>query len=553
MYLYDEQDQQLVEQRVAQFRGQMQRHLAGKLAEDDFRPLRLQNGLYVQRHAPMLRVAIPYGMVSSRQLRVLARIAREYDRGYGHFTTRQNVQFNWPRLEDAPEILAQLAQVQMHAIQTSGNCIRNVTTDALAGVAPDETVDPRPYCELLRQWSTLNPEFAYLPRKFKIAVSGATGDRAATAFHDIGARALRNEAGEIGFCMLVGGGMGRTPMVGQVVRDFLPRAELFNYCEAILRVYNQYGRRDNKYKARIKILLKELGLDQFRREVEAEWQHLRGGSGTIAPEAFARIEVRFSQPVYDPAEAAFADPVLPDEPAFRQWLTQNVQAHRVPGYAIVTLSLKAPDSPPGDLTADQMDGVAQLAERYSQGEVRASHEQNLVLADVPRRRLYDLWQEATALKLATANAGLLTDMICCPGGDFCSLANARSLPVAEAIVQRFANADELRDIGPLRLNVSGCVNACGHHHVGHIGILGVDKNGEERFQVSLGGHDGSGNGKNTLGRIVGPSFAATEMPRVIAQLTDTYRRQRQAGETFIDTCQRTGIEPFRQDLYGDAP
>jgi sulfite reductase (NADPH) hemoprotein beta-component len=553
MYLYDEQDQQLVEQRVAQFRGQMQRHLAGKLAEDDFRPLRLQNGLYVQRHAPMLRVAIPYGMVSSRQLRVLARIAREYDRGYGHFTTRQNVQFNWPRLEDAPEILAQLAQVQMHAIQTSGNCIRNVTTDALAGVAPDETVDPRPYCELLRQWSTLNPEFAYLPRKFKIAVSGAAGDRAATAFHDIGARALRNEAGEIGFCILVGGGMGRTPMVGQVVRDFLPRAELFNYCEAILRVYNQYGRRDNKYKARIKILLKELGLEQFRREVEAEWQHLRGGPGTIAPEAFARIEARFSQPVYDAAEATFSDPVQPDEPAFRQWLTQNVQAHRMPGYAIVTLSLKAPDSPPGDLTADQMDGVAKLAERYSQGEVRASHEQNLVLADVPRRRLYELWQEAAALKLATANAGLLTDMICCPGGDFCSLANARSLPVAEAIVQRFANADELRDIGPLRLNVSGCVNACGHHHVGHIGILGVDKNGEERFQVSLGGHDGSGKGKNTLGRIVGPSFAATEMPRVIAQLTDTYRRQRQVGETFIDTCHRTGIEPFRQDLYGDTP
>jgi len=550
MYLYDEKDQRLIEERVAQFRGQMQRYLAGKLAEDDFRPLRLQNGLYVQRHAPMLRVAIPYGMLSSPQLRALARVARDYDRGYGHFTTRQNIQFNWPRLEDAPEILAQLAAVQMHAIQTSGNCIRNVTTDVLAGVAADEQVDPRPYCELLRQWSTLNPEFAYLPRKFKIAVSGAKGDRAATAFHDIGAHARLNSDGDIGFRIFVGGGMGRTPMVGKVLRDFLPRAELFNYCEAILRVYNQYGRRDNKYKARIKILVKELGTEQFQAEVEAEWRHLQGGSGTISDQAFARIQARFSHPRYDIAEAKHPFPAGEGEQKFQRWLTQNVQPHRAPGYAIVTLSLKAADSPPGDLTADQMEGVATLAERYSQGEVRVSHEQNLVLAAVPNRVLHALWQEAVELKLATANIGLLTDMICCPGGDFCSLANARSLPVAEAIALRFADPTELQDIGPLRLNVSGCVNACGHHHVGHIGILGVDKNGEERFQVSLGGREGE---LNAVGRIVGPSFAAPEMPRVIATLTDTYRQLRQDGEAFVDTCHRIGIEPFKQGLYGDNP
>jgi len=548
MYRYDETDQRLIDERVARFRDQMRRFLAGELSEDDFRPLRLQNGLYIQRHAPMLRVAIPYGTMSATQLRMLGRVAREYDRGYGHFTTRCNIQYNWVRLEETPDILAELATAQMHAIQTSGNCIRNITTDPFAGVAADEVLDPRPYCEIVRQWSTLSPEYTFLPRKFKIAITGSRNDRAAVSFHDIGARAVRADDGEIGFEVFVGGGLGRTPMVGHRIQSFLPRRELLSYFDAILRVYNRHGRRDKKYKSRIKILVKELGPETFAAEVGREWDFLRGGPANLDDARFEAMERHFRGPAV-PAAAA-ADIGLPHdgEPAFRRWLARNVGAHKVPGLAIVTLSLKHTGNPPGDASAAQMDAVADLAERFSAGEIRVSHEQNLVLPNVRIADLEALWREAALHRLATANIGLLTDVVCCPGGDFCSLANARSIPVAEAIQRRFADEDALDRLGPIELNISGCVNACGHHHIGNIGILGVDKNGEEWYQVTLGGREDA----PAIGRIVGPSFRAGDIPEVIEKVVTVYRGQRQDGEKFIDTLRRIGHEPFKQHLYGAA-
>ena len=552
MYQYDEIDQRLVDERVAQFRDQTRRHLAGQLSEDDFRPLRLQNGLYIQRFAPMLRVAIPYGLLSSRQLRALAYIARKWDRGYGHFSTRQNIQFNWPKLEDVPDILAHLASVQMHAIQTSGNCIRNTTTDHLAGVAPDEIIDPRVWCELIRQWSTFHPEFAYLPRKFKIAVSGAENDRAAIQVHDIGLQALRGETGETGFRVLVGGGLGRTPIIGTVIREFLPWPQLLNYLDAILRVYNRYGRRDNKYKARIKILVKELTPEVFRAQVDAEWACLKDGPATLTEAEVARIGHRFTRPQYqklEPLPLQYTQ-ALAREPGFARWVGRNVHAHRVPGYAAVTLSLKKTGVPPGDATAEQMDAVANLADRYSFGELRVSHEQNLILSDVRQSELHALWQEAKALGLATPNIGLISNIISCPGGDFCSLANAKSIPVAEAIQRRFDDLDYQHDIGEIDLNISGCMNSCGHHHVGHIGILGVDKQGAEFYQVSIGGAQGK---DASLGRVIGPSFAQDEVPDVIAKLIETYLARRDSeAERFIDVVRRIGIEPFKEKVYGNT-
>jgi len=551
MYRYEPYDQTIVAQRVAQFRDQTRRFLAGELTEDEFRPLRLQNGLYIQKYAPMLRIAIPYGLLSSAQLRTLAHIGRKFDRGYGHFTTRQNVQFNWPQLADVPDILAELAEVEMHAIQTSGNCIRNVTSDHFAGIAADEIVDPRPWSELIRQWSTLHPEFAYLPRKFKIAVSGSEQDRAATLVHDIGIHAVRTEAGEVGFRVLVGGGLGRTPIIGHVIREFLPRAEVLNYLDAILRVYNRFGRRDNKYKARIKILVKELTPAVFTREVETEWAHLSGGHGAVPDEEIERIAAFFAQPPYATLagdDAGFRS-ALADNRAFSNWVRRNVFPHKVPGHAAVTLSLKKTGVPPGDLTSDQMDTVADLADAYSFGELRVSHEQNLIFADVRQSALLALWGELKDLGLATPNIGLLTDIVCCPGGDFCSLANAKSIPIAEAIQRRFDDLDYLHDIGELDLNMSGCMNACGHHHVGHIGILGVDKNGSEWYQVSIGGSQGNA---AALGKVIGPSFAATEMPDVIARLIDVYLERRHHDERFVDTVHRIGVEPFKEGVYATA-
>jgi sulfite reductase (NADPH) hemoprotein beta-component len=551
MYRYDDFDREIVDRRVAQFRDQTRRHLAGELSEDDFRPLRLQNGLYIQRHAPMLRVAIPYGLLSSTQLCKLAHIARRYDRGYGHFTTRQNIQFNWPSLVEAPEILAELAEVGMHAIQTSGNCVRNTTSDPFAGVAVDEIVDPRPWCELIRQWSTLHPEFAFLPRKFKIAVSGATADRAAVLVHDIGVHAVRDARGEVGFRVFVGGGQGRTPIIGVPIREFLPAAELLNYFDAILRVYNRFGRRDNKYKARIKILVKELSPAEFTRQVEAEWQHLEGGPGTVPPDEIERLAAHFTAPPYRALAAGGAAhrSALADSRPFARWVERNVRAHQRPGYASVVVSLKRTGTPPGDATADEMDALAALADRYSFGELRVTHEQNLVLADVAEDELHPLWQELKALGLATPNVGLLTDIVCCPGADFCALANAKSIPVAEAIQRRFDDLDYLHDLGEIELNMSGCMNACGHHHVGHIGILGVDKNGSEWYQVSIGGSQGL---DATLGKVIGPSFAAADVPDVIASLLEVFVERRQHGERFIDTLRRVGTEPFRERVYAPA-
>jgi sulfite reductase (NADPH) hemoprotein beta-component len=584
MYRYDAVDQRLVEERVAQFLDQTRRYLAGRLSEDEFRPLRLQNGLYLQRHAPMLRVALPYGILSSAQLRKLAHLARAYDRGYAHFSTRQNLQFNWPRLEQVPEILAELASVQMHAIQTSGNCIRNITTDHLAGVAPDEVVDSLVWCELLRQWATLHPEFAHLPRKFKIAVNGAEADRVATFFHDIGLQATRklgsdpNFAGEPdpgsdpGFRVIVGGGMGRTPVLGQVVREFLPWPHLLTYLEAILRVYNRHGRRDNKYKARLKILVRERGLAAFRDEVDAEWEHLRDGPSTLTAEEVRRVEGRFTRPQYanpgsDPSFAC--EPQLGPDPGFAAWRRRNVHAHKQRGYAAVTLSLKRTGVPPGDVTDAQMEAIADLAERYSFGELRVTHEQNLVLADVRADRLPDLWREARALGLATPNVGLLTNIIACPGGDFCALANAKSIPVAEAIQRLFDDLDYLHDIGELDLNISGCINSCGHHHAGHIGVLGVDKQGAEYYQVTIGGNQGNwgqtpispklGSDPNfrgirapaAIGRIIGPAFAQHEVPWVVQRLIETYLERRESeDERFVDCVHRIGVEPFRESVYG---
>ena len=551
MYRYDPYDQRIVDERVAQFRDETRRFLAGELTEDEFRPLRLQNGLYVQRHAPMLRVAIPYGLLDTAQLRKLAHIARKYDRGYGHFSTRQNIQYNWPKLEEAPDILAELAEVEMHAIQTSGNCVRNITADHFAGVAPDEHVNPLALAEILRQWSTFHPEFAYLPRKFKIALNGADEDRAATYLHDIGLWAVRNAAGELGLKVLVGGGMGRTPIIGHVIREFLPWREMLTYTEAILRVYNLHGRRDNMYKARIKILVKALGIDEFRRQVEAEWMHLADSASTITDAEFARVSAFFAPPAYEKLPDIDPEYVqgLADSRAFSRWAERNVHPHRVPGYAAVTLSLKKTGAPPGDATDTQMDQAADLADRYSFGELRVSHEQNLILADVRKKDLFDLWLAAREAGLATPNIGLLTNIIACPGGDFCSLANAKSLPIAEAIQRRFDDLDYLHDIGELDLNISGCMNSCGHHHIGHIGILGVDKNGAEWYQVSIGGAQG---GQASLGSVIGPSFAAAEMPDVVAKLVDTYIDHRTPEERFIDTVKRIGIAPFKQRVYGDA-
>jgi len=549
MYIYNDIDQQLVEDRVAQFRGQLARFLGGRLSEDDFRPLRLQNGLYMQRHAPMLRVAIPYGVLSSEQMRMLANIARTYDRGYGHFTTRCNVQFNWVRLNETPDILAELATVQMHAIQTSGNCIRNITCDAFAGVAEDEVFDPRPYCEIARQWSTLAPEFMFLPRKFKIAFGGGAEDRAAIRFYDIGVRAKVSDRGERGFEVFVGGGMGRTPMLGQPVKEFLPGNELLNYFEAILRVYNRYGRRDNKYKARIKILVKDLTLEGFLNELEDEWEHLRGGPNTIPDETISAMEAFFAPPTFTDAET---DEPKSGEPGifnrqFARWMSRNVSPHQNPGYAIVTLSLKRTGIPPGDATTRQMEVIADMAERFSFGEIRVTHEQNLVLPHVPRKYLFELWTIAASQGLATPNIGLLTDVVCCPGGDFCSLANAKSIPVAEAIQRRFDDLDYLFDLGPLELNISGCVNSCGHHHIGHIGILGVDKNDEEWYQITLGGREGN---DSSIGKVIGPSFAAKDIPDVVGKIIGVYVDHRHDEEIFIDTFSRIGVEAFKLGVYG---
>ena len=550
MYRYDEYDRTVVAERVAQYRDQTRRYLAGELSDEEFRPLRLQNGLYIQRHAPMLRVAIPYGLLSSAQLRVLGHIAREYDRGYGHFTTRQNIQYNWPELARVPDILADLAHVEMHAIQTSGNCVRNITTDHFAGVAPDEIVDPRALAEILRQWSTFHPEFAYLPRKFKIALNGSVEDRAAVLLHDIGLHVVRAADGEVGMRVIVGGGMGRTPIIGHVMREFLPWRHMLTYIEAILRVYNLHGRRDNLYKARIKILVKALGVEEFTRQVEAEWEATRDSPSAMPEDELVRVTAQFQDPDYEllpDIEPAYVE-ALAASRAFSRWTERNVHAHRVPGYAAVTLSLKKTGVPPGDATAEQMEAVADLADRYSFGELRVSHEQNLILADVRKRDLFAVWQAARALGLATPNVGLLTDIIACPGGDFCSLANAKSIPIALAIQERFDDLDSLHDIGELDLNISGCMNSCGHHHVGHIGILGVDKNGAEWYQVSIGGRQGSA---ASLGQVIGPSFAAADMPDVVSKLVETYIATRSDGERFVETVHRVGLAPFKQRVYGD--
>jgi len=549
MYQYDDYDRALVRERVAQFRDQVQRRLAGELSEEEFLPLRLQNGLYLQKHAYMLRVAIPYGTLSAKQMRALAHIAREYDRGYGHFTTRQNIQFNWVELERVPDILDWLADHDMHAIQTSGNCVRNITTEAFAGVAADEYLDPRPLAEILRQWSTVNPEFLFLPRKFKIALCAAEQDRAAVQVHDIGLQLYRDAAGELRLRVLVGGGLGRTPIIAQTLREGLHWQDCLSYVEAILRVYNRHGRRDNKYKARIKILIKALGIEAFAAEVEREWQPIKDGPAQLTEDEYQRVAASFHKPAYVPQDALdldFGTHLARDE-AFARWVSRNVMAHQVPGYLSVVLSTKPGISaPPGDVTAEQMETLADWSERYGFGEIRVAHEQNLVLPDVRKADLYALWREAEAAGLGTANAGLLTDIIACPGGDFCSLANAKSIPIAQAIQQRFDDLDYLHDLGELSLNISGCMNACGHHHIGNIGILGVDKNGSEWYQLTLGGSQGQ---QAALGKVIGPSFAAEQVPEVIERIVRTYVDQRQVNEGFLDTFQRIGLEPFKASVY----
>lgn len=549
MYRYDIHDQTLVDERVAQFRDQMERYRAGRLGEEEFRPLRLQNGLYIQRHAPMLRIAIPYGMLAGHQLRALAEITRRYDRGYGHFTTRQNLQLNWPALEDVPDILADLAKVQMHAIQTSGNCIRNTTSDQFAGIANDEVEDPRAWCELIRQWSTLHPEFAYLPRKFKIAVSGAAQDRAAIQVHDIGLRFWYNDEGELRIKVLAGGGLGRTPMIADVVREDLPWQHLLTYLEACVRVYNQFGRRDNKFKARIKILVKALGIDEFRRRVDEEWAHLKDGPQTLNQDAVDAAKGHFPEPDRRPVAASATenfDRLRAENRSFARFVTNNVTDHKVAGYKAVTLSLKRREHAPGDVTADQMEAVADLADRYSFGEVRVTHEQNLVLSDVPVDEMQALWQELEALGMANPTVGTLNDIICCPGGDYCSLANAVSISIAQALQERFEDLDFLYDLGPLDLNISGCMNACGHHHVGHIGILGVDKKGEEYYQISIGGNSTD---DASLGKILGPSFFRQDVPDVVEKILAVYVGQRHEDERFLDTYRRIGLKPFKEHVY----
>ena len=551
MYKYDEFDQEIVDQRVTQFREQTQRYLAGELDEEAFRPLRLMNGVYIQTHAPMLRVAIPYGLLSSAQMRKLAHIARTFDRGYGHFSTRQNIQFNWPELAQIPDILAELATVEMHAIQTSGNCVRNITCDPLAGVAEDEIDDPRPYCEILRQWSTLHPEFAYLPRKFKIALSGAHSDRAATAFHDIGFRMTRNAEGVLGWQVWVGGGQGRTPKVGLVMREFLPLEELLTFTEAILRVYNRYGRRDNKYKARIKILVAALGVDAFAQIVEQEWQTNRDPALHLEADELATMAAHFAPPAYlDGAKAdVMTDAWAAMEPSFARWLERNTKPHKVAGYAAVYISLKRMGQAPGDATADDMDALAELAERFSFGEIRVTHEQNLVFADVRISELHQLWRALGTRGLANANIGLITDMICCPGLNFCSLANASSIPVAAEISARFDDIDYVHDVGDLELKMSGCMNACGHHHVGHIGILGVDKGGDEYYQLTLGGIAGDG---AKIGERLGAALARDQITDAVATLVEVYLDEREPNERFVDTVARIGLNPFKQRVYATA-
>ncbi|MGA4531710.1 nitrite/sulfite reductase [Ectopseudomonas chengduensis] len=549
MYQYDDYDRALVRERVAQFRDQVQRRLADELSEEEFLPLRLQNGLYLQKHAYMLRVAIPYGTLSAKQMRALAHIAREYDRGYGHFTTRQNIQFNWVELERVPDILDWLAEHDMHAIQTSGNCVRNITTEAFAGVAADEYLDPRPLAEILRQWSTVNPEFLFLPRKFKIALCAAEQDRAAVQVHDIGLQLYRDEASELRLRVLVGGGLGRTPIIAQTLREGLHWQDCLSYVEAILRVYNRHGRRDNKYKARIKILVKALGIEAFAAEVEREWQPIKDGPAQLTEDEYQRVAASFHKPAYVPQDALDLDfgTYLARDEAFARWVSRNVMAHQVPGYLSVVLSTKPGISaPPGDVTAEQMEALADWSERYGFGEIRVAHEQNLVLPDVRKADLYALWREAEAAGLGTANAGLLTDIIACPGGDFCSLANAKSIPIAQAIQQRFDDLDYLHDLGELSLNISGCMNACGHHHIGNIGILGVDKNGSEWYQLTLGGSQGQ---QAALGKVIGPSFAAEQVPEVIERIVRTYVDQREVNEGFLDTFQRIGLEPFKTSVY----
>lgn len=554
MYVYDEYDHKIIAERVAQFRRQTERYLAGEITPEQFLPLRLQNGLYVQRLAPMLRIAVPYGMLNSRQLRKLAHITRYYDKGYCHVTTRQNIQLNWPQLEEVPDILAELAEVEMHSVQTSGNCIRNVTTDQFAGVAPDELVDPRPYCEIIRQWSTFHPEFAFLPRKFKIAVAGTQSDRAAIYFHDIGLQLIKNPAGEIGFKVIVGGGLGRTPVVGSVIREFLPEQDILPYLEAIVRIYNLHGRRDNKFKARIKILVRAVGPEVFADMVEQEWLKLRDSASRLPSEEIERARSFFSEPAYqrglDDLDAmAEINSLRSTDQEFAKWLSHNVHNHKVPGYRAVTLSLKFTGVPPGDLSDRQLEVIADLADRYSFGEVRTTHNQNMVLADVPAGQLFELWQELKKARFATANIGTLTDIICCPGGDFCSLANAKSIPIAEAIQREFDDLDYVHDLGPMELNISGCMNACGHHHVGNIGILGVDKKGEEFYQVQLGGRSGY---DAALGAVLGPSFSREDMPQVIRKIINVYIKNREGEEAFIDTFTRIGIAPFKESVYAKA-
>jgi len=550
MYIYDAYDKQMLDDRIKQFRNQTARYLDGKLTDEQFLPLRLQNGLYIQRLAPMLRVAIPYGCLSSTQLRKLASIARDYDKGYAHFSTRQNIQYNWPKLEQVPDLLAELAEVEMHAIQTSGNCIRNTTTDQYAGVAVGEIEDSRPWCEIIRQWSTFHPEFAYLPRKFKIAVCGTPNDQAATQVHDIGLYIKKNSDGEIGFQVLVGGGLGRTPVIGLEICDFLPWQHLLTYLDAIMRVYNRFGRRDNKYKARIKILVKALGAEAFKKKVEAEWQNDKGGPATLTEEEVERCKSFFTDPNYEEVsdssdtEAAAAKDLL-----FDHWLERNVASHKQLGYRIVNICLKETGVAPGDVTDGQMEFIADLADKYSFGEVRVTHEQNVVLTDVKHADLYAVYQACQKESLATPFLGLINDIVCCPGGDFCSLANAKSIPIAESIQRRFDDFDKQKDIGDITLNISGCMNACGHHHVGNIGILGVDKKGEEFYQVTLGG---SADRETALGKVLGPAFAQEDMPDVVEKIVDVYLENRKDGETFLATYRRIGIDPYKERVYAKA-
>ncbi len=547
MYQYNDNDQTLVNERVTQFRGQTERYLKGEIGEDEFRALRLMNGLYVQTHAPMLRVAGPYGLLSSKQLRMLAHIARTYDKGYAHITTRQNIQFNWPELKVVPDILADLASVQMHAIQTSGNCLRNTTTDHLAGVCTDEIEDPRPYCEIIRQWTILHPEFAYLPRKFKIAVSGSKQDRAATQLHDIGLHIVKNEAGETGFRVLVGGGLGRTPVIGKVIRPFLEKKHLLSYLEAIVRVYNLNGRRDNKYKARIKILVRESSIEKMTEWVEAEWQQIKDGM-EVSDERIAEIKTHFKSPDYDlsASDDDSFEANIKQNQAFATWVKYNTEDHKTPGYQAVYLSLKAPDSPPGDITDKQLDKVAELSDQYSFGEVRTTHRQNLVFADVKQAHLFTLWQKLDELSLATPNIGTATDMICCPGLDFCALANAGSIGIAKEINEAIDDMDYLHDIGDLKINMSGCMNGCAHQSVGHIGILGVDKKGVEWYQLTLGG---SSENEAAIGERLGPAIAKDKVTHAITTILDVYVKQRQEEEIFLDTVNRIGVIPFKEAVY----